>query len=250
VAAATFPLPRSSFKLLRLILIGYLHEGGNDRSPAGPTEVGSAVGLDTTLVSRNNAFLAAVGLLESAENRRWRLTEGGVEVARALEWDAPEVGDTLATILRSNDFVQRIVTYVRAQGSVDADQVIAQIARAAGVRKTSEYLTGARALFELMSIAGLVMPDGDMVRVPARGDASTQPGASGATGATGATGPKGASGPESGRGYGRSYQDLYVGEVGGVTLHLNLSPSDLKTDAATDQLAARIKRLLDALRAS
>ena len=33
-----------------------------------------------------------------------------------------------------------------------------------------------------------------------------------------------------------------------VTLHLNLSPSDLKTDAAADELAARIKRLLDALR--
>jgi hypothetical protein len=238
---AAFPLPRSGFKLLRLILIGYLHEGGNDRKPAGPTDVGRAVGLDPTLVSRNNAPLAALGLLERAENRRWRLTEGGVEVARAFEWDTPEVGDALAAILRSNEFVQRIVTYVRAQGVVDQEQVVAQMARAAGVKRTSEYLTGARALLELMSVAGLLAPDGDSVRVPARASAETSQ--------IGPTGPTGATGPSGARGYGRTYQDLYEGEgAAAVTLHLNLSPSDLKTDAATDELAARIKRLLDALR--
>lgn len=63
--AETYPLPRSSFKLLRLILIGYLHEGGNGRKPSGPTDVGRAVGLDPTLVSRNNGALAALGLLEA-----------------------------------------------------------------------------------------------------------------------------------------------------------------------------------------
>jgi hypothetical protein len=238
--AATFPLPRSSFKLVRLIVIGYLHEGGNDRKPAGPTDVGRAVGLDPTIVSRNNAPLAALGLLESAENRRWRLTEGGVEVARALEWDAPEdARETLAEIFRSNEFVQRIVTYVRAQGGVDADQVVSQMARTAGVKKTSEYLTGARALLELMSVAGLLVPDGDTVRVPARRETAT----------TEAPPEKGvAPRPPRARAYGGSLAyDLEPGTPG-FTLHLNLSPSDLKTDAAADELAARIKRLLNALR--
>ncbi len=241
--AATFPLPRSSFKLLRLILIGYLHEGGNDRKPAGPTDVGRAVGLDPTIVSRNNAPLAALGLLESAENRRWRLTEGGVEVARALEYEAPEdARETLAEIFRPNEFVQRVVTYVRAQGGVDPEQVVSQMARTAGVKKTSEYLTGARALLELMYIAGLVAPDGDTVRVPARRESPKAEATSPEKGAAPRPGPRAYGG-------GLAY-DLETSGSGtpDVTLHLNLSASDLKTDAAADELAARIKRLLDALR--
>lgn len=241
--AAPFPLPRSSFKLLRLILIGYLHEGGNDRKPTGPTDVGRAVGLDQTIVSRNNAPLAALGLLESAENRRWRLTEGGVEVARALEWDAPDdARETLAEIFRSNEFVQRIVTYVRAQGGMDPEQVVSQMARTAGVKKTSEYLTGARALLELMYVAGLVAPDGDAVRVPARRETPTTE-ASPEIGAA----PRPSGTRAYGGGHGYDLEHIGPGTPG-VTLHLDISPSDLKTDAAADELAARIKRLLDALR--
>ena len=241
--AETFPLPRSSFKLLRLILIGYVHEGGNDRKPAGPSDVGQAVGLDPTLVSRNNAALAALGLLESAENRRWRLTEGGVTVARALEYEAEDdVREALTEILKSNAFVQRVATFVRAQGGVDENEVVSHMARTAGVKKTSEFLTGARALLELMYAAGLVEHDGDTVRVPPprrevqatnrpASDKPTSPRPPG-TGIVGA---------------GIGYRLEPEGATPGVTLHLNLSPSDLKTDAAADRLAARIKRLLDAL---
>jgi hypothetical protein len=145
----TFHLPRSSFKLLRLILIGYLHEVGPDRKGSGSGQIGAAIGLDATIVSRNNAFLAAVGLIEPAENRRWRLTEAGVDVARSLEYDAQEeLRESLGTLLDSNDFVRRIATFVRGRGGVDEDQVVAHIARLAGVRRSSEFLTGARALLE------------------------------------------------------------------------------------------------------
>jgi hypothetical protein len=239
--AETYPLPRSSFKLLRLILIGYVHEGGSDRKPAGPSDVGRAVGLDPTLVSRNNAALAALGLLESAENRRWRLTEGGVTVARALEYEADhDIREALADILKSNAFVQRVATYVRAQGGADEAEVVSHMARNAGVKKTSEFLTGARALLELMYAAGLVEYDGDTVRVPPprrKGQVAERP-------ASDKTTPPKTAGVFGG---GAGYRLESEAATPGVTLHLNLSPSDLKTDAAADELAARIKRLLDAL---
>jgi hypothetical protein len=242
IMAETFPLPRSSFKLLRLILIGYLHEGGNDRKASGPADVGRAVGLDPTLVSRNNAPLAALGLIETAENRRWRLTEGGMTFARALEYEAPdEARASLVEIFRSNEFVQRVVTYVRAQGGVDEDQVISHMARTAGVKRTSEFLTGARALLELIEVAGLLEHDGEVVRVPTRRESSM----------TERQSPDKPAVPRP-VAYGGDLGDrLSYGDAlttPGVTLHLNLSPSDLKTDAAADELAARIKRLLDALR--
>jgi hypothetical protein len=237
--AETFPLPRSSFKLLRLILIGYLHEGGNDRKASGPADVGRAVGLDPTLVSRNNAPLAALGLLEGAENRRWRLTEGGKTFSRALEYEAPdEARGALAEIFRSNEFVQRIVTYVRAQGGVDEDQVTSHMARTAGVKRTSEFLTGARALLELIEVAGFLEHDGEAVRVPTRRESP----------ATESPSPGRSSIPRT-RGHAvGSSEYVETTSTPAVTLHLNLSPSDLKTDAAADELAARIKRVLDALR--
>jgi hypothetical protein len=236
--ADTFPLPRSSFKLLRLILIGYLHEGGSDRKPAGPADVGRVVGLDQTIVSRNNAALGALGFLEAAEGRRWRLSDGGVMAARALEYEIGEdVQESLAAVLRPNDFVRQIATFVRGRGGVEEPQLISHIARTAGVRKTSDFLTGARALLELIYTAGLLEYDGDTVRVaPTRREAHPVE-----------TGPK----PTASFGYGDSavigYQTDSHGRAPTVTIHLNLSPTDLKTDADADKLAARIRRLLAGL---
>jgi hypothetical protein len=236
--AETFALPRSSLKLLRLILVGYLHEGGNDRKPSGPGDVGAAIGIDSTLVSRNNAALAALGLLEAAESRRWRLTDGGVDVARAFEYEADEeAGEALSEVLGSNAFVRRVLAFVRSRGGVEEDQVISHMARTAGVKRTSEFLTGARALLELLQVAGLVEADGDTVRVstPRR---EAEPKAE----------PKPTRPPVKAYGGADVYEQVLPETAGAlVTLHINLSSSDLSTDDAADELAARIKRLLDAL---
>lgn len=234
--AEQFPLPRSSFKLLRLILIGYLHEGGKDRKSSGPSQVGRAVGLDQTLVSRNNAPLAALGILERGDNRGWRLTEGGEMVARALEYEAPdEVRESLSELLRTNEYVQRVVTFVRSRGGLEEEQVVSQMALTAGVRKTSEFMTGARALLELMYAGGLVELDGDTVRVPTRqGQADPQKPSQGQPSKLRII-------PSAG------VDPSPVPSEPVVTLRVNLSAADLKTDAAADKLAARIKRLLAAL---
>lgn len=243
--AETFPLPRSGLKLLRLILIGYLHEGGNERKPTGPSAVGATVGLDQTIVSRNNAFLAAVNLIEPAENRRWRLTEPGVDVARAFEYEAQdELEQSLNSLLRSNEFVRRILAFVRGRGGVEHEQVVSHMARLAGVRKTSDFLTGARALLELMSEAGLVERDGEFVRVAAPREAPPDRAEQPAT-------RRRRSSP------GASFPDLaetaarHAVASPGLILNLNVSvdASKLSSDAAADALAARIRRLLDALAA-
>src|SRR5262249_47653978 len=109
-SAEQFPLPRSGVKVVRLILLGYLTRGGRDRRPVGPSVIGSAVGMDQTLVSRNNAFLSAIGLIEAEGRGQWRLTEAGASVAQAYEYDATEeVATTLAAAFRTVEFVQRIL---------------------------------------------------------------------------------------------------------------------------------------------
>lgn len=224
--AEQFPLPRSGFKVLRLILIGYLHEVGRDRKGVGPGNVGTAVGMDATLVSRNNAFLAAVGLIESEQRGRWRLTEGGAEVARALEYEAPEeLREALAPILRSNDFIQRLVTFVRGRGGIEESQFVPHIARTAGVPRKSEFLTGSRAVLELMLEAGLVTDAGGVIQTTTRREALAE------------------KEPEAAHDRPRVPARTQVT----VTVNLNLSVADLKSDEAIDALAVRVKRLLDAV---
>jgi len=243
--AEVFPLPRSSLKLLRLILIGYLHEGGNDRKPAGPSAIGATVGLDPTVVSRNNAFLAAVDLIEAAENRRWRLTEAGVDVARAFEYEAmEELHEALSRALRGNEFVQRVTAFVRSRGGVEEEQVVSHMARLAGVRRAADFLTGARAFLELITLGGLVESDGQMVRATA-----ARPTPVSETRTDRVINVEGI-----GREEGVGTPAVRVGRApvaSGVAINLNfgLTAKDLASDAAVDELAARLNRLLNALAA-
>jgi hypothetical protein len=235
--AETFPLPRSGYKLLRLILIGYLHEGGRDRKGSGPTDVGRATGLDQTVVSRNNAPLAALGLLEQAESRKWRLTQGGEEVARAMEYEAEdELRSSLGGVLRNNEYVRRIVTFVRARGEVAEDQLVSHMALTAGVKRSAEFLTGARALLEFLLVAGILEYDGDTIR--AAQPVSTAPEMPDRTTTTTP------SPPSSRR---RSVPVPPSVEFGNVLITFNVSAGDLKSDAAVDKLAARLRRLVEAL---
>ena len=84
------------------------------------------------------ASLAAVGLLEK-EGRHHRLTEAGVEVARALEYEAmEELQEALHSVLSANEFTQRLIAFVRGRGGVDEEQFAPHIARVAGVRRVGE----------------------------------------------------------------------------------------------------------------
>ena len=233
--AETFPLPRSGYKLLRLILIGYLHEGGRDRKGSGPTDVGRATGLDQTVVSRNNAPLAALGLLESAEGRKWRLTEGGEAVARAMEYEAAEeLSGALGGVLRNNEYVRRVVTFVRARREVAEDQLVSHMALSAGVKRTAEFLTGARALLELLLVGGILEYDGDAIR-------AAQPASSQAQEIERVGTSRPPSVPQ------RRMAEPPAVDFGRVVVTLNVTAADLKSDAAAEALAARLRRLVEAL---
>jgi len=165
-----------------------------------------------------------------------------VTVARALEYESPEEArQPLGEILRGNEYIGRVVTFVRAQGSVEEEQVVNHMARTAGVKRSSEFLTGARALLQLIELAGLVENDGGAVRVPTHRETAAPPKVE-----AGSTGIVEAVGTGRTRTYGVGY-----GTVGGtsvsLTVSVTVSPSDLNSDEAADALAARVKRLLTAL---
>jgi hypothetical protein len=230
----TFPLPGSSFKILRLILVGYLHQGGSDRKAVGPTDVGSAIGTDSTIVSRNNAFLAAIGLIEK-DGRKWRLTEDGVAVGRALEYEAvDEVRSTLGDLLRGNDFAKKITTFLRGRGDVEQSQLAEHIARVAGAPKKPNVLTGARTVIEVMTHAGLVQDDGGVIRL--RSDQAAEPRRDAASTERSTIRPEDASARRA--------------ETSGqpeLRIELALTSDDLRTDEAVERLIVGIRQLIDGL---
>jgi hypothetical protein len=164
--AHPFVLPWSDLDVLRLILIGYLHEGGPERTTLGPASVGKAVGVDATVVSRNNEFLAALGLVETERLGRSRLTEAGARVARAFErHTGPELSRVLAPLLQEDDFVRRVLTYVGSRGDVERSELEHHVARAAGPPRNPAFPTGASALVDLILAAGLLVDDRGTIRM-------------------------------------------------------------------------------------
>jgi len=192
--------------------------------------------MDQTLVSRNNAFLAAVGLIESESRGRWRLTDSGIIVAQAFEYDAAEeLQIALSSTLRANDFIQGILTLVRTRGGVEESQLVPQIARMAGTPRKTEFLTGSRTLLELMLAAGLVVIEGGVFRLGSRPESRTgwidEPGADDTTQSAE---------PALSR-------TSAIARTAHVVINLNLSADDLESDERVQALTARIRRLLDSV---
>lgn len=171
-------LPVSSFKVLRMIILGYLHQGGADRKPAPLKAVQKSTGVAMTKISSNNGALADLGLIEKEGNAGYRLTEHGLEVARALEFEEPELTKrALRSLLQGNDTISQALNLLRVRGGLDADALAKHLMMSSGEAKaTAAAQTGARALIDMMLEAGLVEQDGDFVAAlstrpgPARSD--------------------------------------------------------------------------------
>lgn len=163
-------LPRSSYKILRIILLGYLHAGGSSRKAATLDAVARATGLNRTLVSSNNAGLADLGIIERVKGGAYALTPEGNDVARALEFEEPElIKRSLSGLLTRQEAVSAALNMLRVRGSTTPDTLANQLLLNAGEPKSASAQTGARAIIDLLELAGLVAIDGDRVElVPPR----------------------------------------------------------------------------------
>jgi hypothetical protein len=155
-------LPRASFKLLRMILLGYLHQGGSDRRPASRDAVAKATGVNADVISANNKALLDLGLVERAKGGAYRLTPPGAEAARALEFEEAElIKRSLGPLLASNTTVGSMLNTLRVRGGMDMDAFVNHVAMAAGEPRSGPALTGARTLTEMLIAAGLARRDGE-----------------------------------------------------------------------------------------
>lgn len=160
-------LPSSGYKILRLIIIGYLHQGGSDRKPATYEEVSKSTSVNPTMVSANNKALAALGIVEKSGGRgSYRLTSEGYELARALEFEETQLTRrALEPILRQNTTISQAVNAVRAKNGMSIEDFVSHLVYVAGAKNTKSNLTGARAVLEMLLVAGILQQSDDRVVV-------------------------------------------------------------------------------------
>ena len=159
-------LPVSSYKILRMIILGYLHQGGADRKPASLGDVAKSTGVTTTMISGNNGALAEPGIIQKDGNSGYRLTDSGLDVARALEFEEPQLTRrALGELMGQNDTVGQFLNSLRVRGSMTAEAATRHLLLNSGQTKsTGTALTGARAVVDMLLAAGLAQVDGDEIR--------------------------------------------------------------------------------------
>ena len=162
MAEESFRLPGSSYQELTKIIIGY----GRTNSEAAPGDIAKVVAIHPTIISRNNAFLVAIGVLEGGKKKI--LTKKGRDLARALEHEMPDdIKENWKRIVLDNDFLQKLISAVIIRKGMEPSTLQAHVAYSAGQSKSQMVMTGAGAVVDILKASGLLKEeDGKLILVP------------------------------------------------------------------------------------
>ncbi len=154
-----FRLPQSSYEELVKIIKAY----GRCGDKASLSEVAKTAAINETIISRNNAFLTSVGLIEGGRVKR--TTSTGRALANALHHNvSDEISLHWRDIVLGNEFLQKMVSAVSIRQGMETVTLQGHIAYSAGEPKTAAVSAGAGAVVEILKVAGLLNEqDGKLV---------------------------------------------------------------------------------------
>jgi hypothetical protein len=155
----SFRLPQSSYGELVKIIKGY----GAHPTEAVPDDISKVTGLHPTVVSRNNAFLVGLSIVQGGKKKS--VTERGLSLARALEHEMPEeIVKHWREIATASDFLGKVLAAVRIRKGMDAGTLQSHIAYSAGQPKSPGVMTGAAAVIDILRAANLLKEeDGKLI---------------------------------------------------------------------------------------
>lgn len=156
MATGEFRLPGSSYEELANIIIAY----GTRDEASNPGDVSKLNAVHQSSVSRNNAFLTAIGVLQG--DREKLVTAKGRSLAIALaRRDPEEIRRNWRQIVSSSEFLQNVVAAVRLREGMLYHTIQAYIAHAAGQPRNNPVMAGAGAIIEILKAADLLQQDAD-----------------------------------------------------------------------------------------
>lgn len=159
MAEREFRLPGSPYEDLVNIIVAY-----GTRDEASMTgDVGKLDSVHQSSVSRNNAFLTEIGVLQGESKKL--ITRRGRSLAMALaRKDAAEVRSNWRQIVSSSEFLQNVVSAVKLREGMLYPTVQAYVAHAAGQPRNKPVMAGAGAIIEILKTAGLLKEEaGELV---------------------------------------------------------------------------------------
>ena len=157
MAEREFRLPGSPYEELVNIIVAY----GTRDDAAG--DVGRLDSVHQSSVSRNNAFLAEIGVLQGEEKKQ--ITRRGRTLAVALaRKDRAETRVNWRAIVSASEFLQNVVSAVKLREGMLYPTVQAYIAHAAGQPRNKPVMNGAGAIVEILKAAGMLREEaGELV---------------------------------------------------------------------------------------
>jgi hypothetical protein len=159
MAEREFRLPGSPYEELVNIIVAY-----GTRDEASMTgDVGKLDSVHQSSVSRNNAFLTEIGVLQGESKKL--ITRRGRSLAVALaRKDRAETRSNWRAIVGASEFLQNVVSAVKLREGMLYHTVQAYIAHAAGQPRNKPVMTGAGAIIEILKTAGLLKEEaGELV---------------------------------------------------------------------------------------
>lgn len=154
----SFRLPASSYEELIKVIKAY----ASVQQPVSLDEVSHRTGLNKTVISKNHAFLNAVGLVEGTTKKS--PTDICKRLGHALHYEdsyADAVANAWQQVIHENDFFGRMITAVRIRKGMDKASLEGHIAYSAGLPKTPPIMTGARTVIDILRAAQLLVDDND-----------------------------------------------------------------------------------------
>lgn len=242
MAEEGFRLPGSPYEELANIIVAY----GTRDEASNPGDVGKLNAVHQASVSRNNAFLTSIGVLQG--EREKLVTEQGRALARALSRrDRAGIQRHWRELVARTEFMQNVLSAVKLREGIFPSTLQAYIAHYAGQPRNKPVMTGASAIIGILKAAGLLHEEAGMLVAsydedpPQKGESAAEVDSVEAGGEVEKT--------TAAPGEGREEQPALSGlsfsaePPGGevrltVNVNVNCSPEEL------DGLAPKIKRLL------
>jgi len=136
----------------------FLEDQRSGGEPVKVPEVAQRAAMDATLLSRNNKFFQSAGVIEGGQKKR--VTELGRSLGLAISHgDQGEIKKNLGRLVSDSDFLTRIQSAVKVRSGMDPESLERHIAITAGAARSARTTTGARAVIELLTEAGLLVQD-------------------------------------------------------------------------------------------
>lgn len=161
MAERQFRLPGSTYEELTNIIVAY----GTRDEATRTGDVGKLDSVHQSSVSRTNAFLTEIGVLQGETKKL--ITRRGRSLAIALaRRDREEVRANWRAVVASSEFLQNVVSAVKLREGMLRPTVQAYIAHAAGQPRNKPVMAGAGAIVEILKTAGLLREEaGELVAV-------------------------------------------------------------------------------------